>query len=63
MFPEHNSPSNIIPSNLASLNLASRAGFRKEGLAPRMIEINGKWQDHTMWAKLTDEHRPVYIKP
>ncbi len=45
----------IIPRNERSLALAGRVGFRREGLALRMIELNGVWEDHLIFAKLADE--------
>ncbi len=48
----------IIPRNVRSLALAARVGFRREGFALRMIELNGVWEDHVIFAKLADEHTP-----
>ena len=59
----HRVQANIIPTNEASLRLAARCGFRREGLALRYLQIDGRWQDHVMLAKLADEHEPVYLKP
>jgi ribosomal-protein-alanine N-acetyltransferase len=52
----HRIQANIIPSNEASIRLAERVGFRKEGLAERYLNIAGKWQDHLMYAKTLEEH-------
>lgn len=54
----HRVQANVIPENTASLRLAARCGFRVEGLARRMLLINGLWQDHVMHAKLAEEHTP-----
>lgn len=54
----HRVQANIIPRNIASLRVARKCGFREEGLARAMIQINGVWEDHVMFAKLADEHRP-----
>ena len=59
----HRVQANIIPSNEASLKLAARCGFRREGLALRYLQINGRWQDHVMTAKLADEHAFVHLNP
>ncbi len=40
----------IIPSNAASLAVAERVDFRREGLARRYLKINGRWQDHVILA-------------
>ena len=52
----HRVQANVMPSNLPSLSLAKRAGFRREGFAPRMLCIAGRWEDHIMHAKLAEEH-------
>lgn len=52
----HRVQANVIPSNTASTRLAERVGFRREGLALRYLKIAGVWQDHIMFARLSDEH-------
>lgn len=52
----HRVQANVIPTNVASLALARACGFRQEGYAVRYLEIAGEWQDHVMFAKLSDEH-------
>ena len=46
----------IIPRNGASLRVAEKCGFRREGLALRYLQIAGEWEDHYLFAKLADEH-------
>jgi [ribosomal protein S5]-alanine N-acetyltransferase len=53
----HRVQANIMPANIASIRVAEKTGFRKEGLAQRYLLIDGKWQDHFMFAKVVDEHR------
>ena len=57
----HRVQANIIPRNLPSIRLAERMGFRLEGLALKYLKIAGEWQDHLMFAKLVDEHRPTWL--
>jgi len=57
----HRVQANVIPSNVASLRLAERVGFRREGLAQAYLQIAGRWQDHVMFAKVLEEHVPVYL--
>jgi ribosomal-protein-alanine N-acetyltransferase len=37
---------NIMPRNAPSLAVAERAGFVREGLSPRYLQIAGRWEDH-----------------
>jgi ribosomal-protein-alanine N-acetyltransferase len=47
--------SNIQPSNVASIALVRRLGFRKEGFSPDFMQIDGRWRDHERWAILARE--------
>jgi ribosomal-protein-alanine N-acetyltransferase len=47
----------VVPTNAASLRVAAKAGFRREGLALRYLQIAGQWRDHVLFAKLVDEHQ------
>ena len=44
-----------IPSNAASIRLLEKAGFAREGYAREYLCINGLWQDHLLFARLTDD--------
>lgn len=52
----HRVQANVVPTNLASLRVAEKCGFRREGLAKDYLKIAGEWKDHVMFAKLTEEH-------
>lgn len=58
----HRVQANIIPQNTASLKVAENCGFRREGLAEKMLKINGAWQDHVMHAKLACEHECRWLR-
>src|ERR1700744_804668 len=44
-----------LPENGPSQYLLEKAGFRREGLARRYLQINGEWQDHVLFALRADE--------
>lgn len=52
----HRVQANVIPTNMPSLKLARAVGFREEGYALRYLEIDGRYQDHVMFAVLSDEY-------
>jgi ribosomal-protein-alanine N-acetyltransferase len=44
-----------LPDNDASQRLLLKSGFREEGYAREYLRINGRWQDHQLFAILRDE--------
>ena len=48
----HRIEANIMPSNKASIRVAEKNGFHKEGLAKDFLKINGQWEDHFRYALL-----------
>lgn len=47
-----------LPSNVASARVLTKAGFKLEGRARRYLKIDGRWQDHDLYALLHDDPRP-----
>jgi ribosomal-protein-alanine N-acetyltransferase len=47
-----------IPTNVASIRLLEKTGFTREGYAREYLCINGRWQDHLLYARLKDDPRP-----
>jgi len=43
-----------MPANAISRHVLEKAGFKREGLAVRYLKINGRWEDHIIYA-LTEE--------
>ena len=46
-----------IPANVASVRLLEKTGFVREGYAREYLCIDGKWQDHLLYARLKDDPR------
>ena len=51
----HRVEANIMPRNAPSLGAAARAGFRREGISPKYLRINGVWEDHIHMVRLCEE--------
>ncbi|WP_181699299.1 GNAT family N-acetyltransferase [Chthonobacter albigriseus] len=48
-----------MPHNDRSIHLLEKVGFRREGFARRYLLIDGRWQDHVLFAVLADDPRPA----
>ena len=48
--------------NAASIAVLRHCGFTHEGLARRYLKINGEWQDHVLFARLSDDPPPVEVR-
>jgi ribosomal-protein-alanine N-acetyltransferase len=44
-----------LPRNLASIRLLEKAGFVREGYAREYLCIDGRWQDHLLYALLRSD--------
>ena len=51
----HRLEANVMPRNTPSIALLLRCGFQKIGMSPRMLKINGVWEDHDMFMILEDQ--------
>jgi [ribosomal protein S5]-alanine N-acetyltransferase len=48
-----------LPTNAASTRVLEKAGFRLEGRARQYLKIDGRWQDHNLFALLHDDVHPA----
>jgi [ribosomal protein S5]-alanine N-acetyltransferase len=55
----HRLEADIQPANEASLRLARKVGFRREGYSPKFILIDDSWKDHERWAINRDMVGPL----
>lgn len=46
-----------IPDNVRSIRVLEKAGFQREGLLRSYLRINGVWQDHYLYALISENHR------
>jgi len=44
----------VMPSNAASLRVLRKCQFRSEGLAEAYLNIQGRWEDHLIYARTAD---------
>jgi ribosomal-protein-alanine N-acetyltransferase len=44
-----------LPANAASIRLLENNQFQREGYARNYLKINGTWQDHILYARISDE--------
>jgi ribosomal-protein-alanine N-acetyltransferase len=44
-----------LPHNMASIQLLESVGFQREGYARAYLRINGRWQDHVLFALLDSD--------
>lgn len=48
-----------IPRNIASKNLLINIGFEEEGYAKEFLRINGKWEDHLLFALTKNKYNEI----
>jgi [ribosomal protein S5]-alanine N-acetyltransferase len=46
-----------IPANARSIRVLEKAGFQREGLLRSYLRINGTWQDHHLYALLSEDRQ------
>ncbi len=51
----HRVQAGAMPRNARSIRVLEKNGFRPEGLAERYLMIDGRWEDHAMFAITAEE--------
>lgn len=51
----HRVEAGVMPHNAPSIRALEKAGFEREGLARKNVQINGRWQDHVVMAIINPE--------
>lgn len=46
----HRIEAGVKPDHIASIRVLEKAGFHKEGISQKNVQINGVWEDHQMLA-------------
>lgn len=49
----------VMPRNLGSMRVLEKAGFQQEGIARKLLEINGVREDHVQFAILAEDYLSV----
>lgn len=52
----HRVEAGVMLNNIGSMRVLEKAGFNKEGIAKKSVKINGKWEDHQIFAILSDNN-------
>jgi len=55
----HRIEAGVMPRNPGSIRVLEKTWFKKEGLARKNVRINGKWEDHLMFAILDEDVHPA----
>ncbi|WP_374019243.1 GNAT family N-acetyltransferase [Paenibacillus thiaminolyticus] len=53
----HRIEAGVMPHNTGSIKVLLKAGFHKEGIAKKNVNINGYWEDHQTLAIVNDNTR------
>lgn len=51
----HRVQAGVMPHNLPSIRVLEKNGFRREGLSLHYLQINGKWEDHLIFARTIED--------
>ena len=54
----HRLEAGCVPHNTASVRVLEKSGFHQEGVARQYLRIKSVWQDHLLFARLSDDPAP-----
>ncbi len=52
----HRVDAGVMLSNIGSMRVLEKAGFHREGIEQKGVKINGQWEDHQIFAILSDQN-------
>ncbi|RLQ94624.1 GNAT family N-acetyltransferase [Falsibacillus albus] len=52
----HRVDAGVMLSNIGSMRVLEKAGFHKEGIERKGVKINGQWEDHQIFAIISDHN-------
>lgn len=58
----HRLEATVRPENTASIRVLTKAGFRREGLFERYLNVAGSWRDHVAFAVTAEETGPGLVE-
>ena len=50
----HRVEAGVMPSNTGSMRVLEKAGFHREGIERKGVKINGSWEDHYIFAIISE---------
>lgn len=52
----HRVDAGVMLSNIGSMRVLEKVGFHKEGIEQKGVKINGEWEDHQIFAIISDNN-------
>ena len=52
----HRVDAGVMLSNIGSMRVLEKVGFHREGIEQKGVKINGQWEDHQMFAIISDDN-------
>ncbi len=52
----HRVDAGVMLSNIGSMRVLEKVGFHREGIEQKGVKINGQWEDHQMFAIISDKN-------